>query len=167
MRSPNEWVGSRALRLALGASVLLGVLVLTTARVGRRDSPESAVIGGLRAVISAQHEYASHNDTYCGTLECLAVPAPGRQTPYVSPDVRAWLARRGYLLEFYAGPREGGPRSGSPGVRDFAVVAVPVGPDRAARRAFCADAGSVIYVTHGTAPRVEAGRCVERANTLQ
>jgi hypothetical protein len=133
-------------------------------------------IGTLRAVVSGEQAYASVNDGYFDTLECLATPScitgTGRAfQPFLPPGVITAMEHRGYRLEFHAGPkaeRESRRGTSPSAMSRFAVVAVPASAETARRRVLCADDRGTIYVTSGgMRPRVSVGRCLETASPLR
>lgn len=165
-------IASPRLRVIL-AVVVLCTLVFTV-RVGERYRPESTAIVMVRAIVSGESTYASVNDGYYDTLECLAnpscVPGARAQQPFVQPELVAMKEVRGYRFEFHAGPaaeaRSDQRRSRSAMTR-FAIVAIPLTASTE-QRAFCADDRGTIYVTGGGAvPRVDRGRCLDADNPLR
>ena len=162
-------------RRAIVAVVLLWTFALTTRRVGEGDRAEPSAIGAVRAVVSGELAYASINEGYYDTLECLSaptcIPGVGGHSAFLQPDLAATEERFGYRLEFHAGPRaESGSeqRRSRSAMTRFAVVAVPLNPWAAQRRAFCGDDRGPIYFTRGgTVPRVEAGRCLDTGSPIR
>jgi hypothetical protein len=158
--------------VAATALVAVCAVVLAEQRVGRPERAESAAIGLIRAIVSAESAYATMYGYY-DTLECLATltctPGVRAGGSLLDRELAVTRTRGGYRFELHAGP----PRrfdttvSGSPtAMTQFAVVAVPERPDRT-RRAFCADDRGVIYVTRaGDDPEVAEGRCVDTNQTV-
>lgn len=162
-------------RAAAAVAMVLG-FALFAPRVGQRDRTESTAIGALRAIVSGEWAYASINEGYYDTLQCLAAPScvpskRGGQNAFLDPELAAAKERRGYRFEFHAGPkaeRESDKRRSRSAMTRFAVVAIPMNPGTAQHRAFCADDTGTIYFTRGgTVPRVDGGRCLDTANPLR
>jgi hypothetical protein len=132
---------------------------------------ESATIGDLRTMISAQAAYSQQNDgLYEARLECLAAPAtclpeyPRDGRPFLEPSLASLEQRAGYRRAFYPGP-PGAPRPADrgrtrlPGISSFAFTAVPVAYE--GMRGFCGDStGLVCFTRDGREPAVTpGGRC--------
>jgi hypothetical protein len=109
---------------------------------------ESATIGDIRTLISAQHAYQSADGEYfAGDLSCLARPRrciPGypADAPVFLDETLASLAlKSGYERSFHPGlPPEEIRLEGSPtGVRTWAYIAIPTAPGYSGVRSFCGD----------------------------
>jgi len=102
------------------------------------------------------------------SLECLARPACARadDAAFLDPAVAALNESDGYRFQFHPGPTEEGRDRNSSAITRFAYVAVPIVRDTKRPRSFCADHTGFIHVTSGGAPRVESGRCLDTANTV-
>lgn len=150
--------------LVLGIVAAIAIPSFLRARVAAN---ESAAIGDIRAVISAQAQYQTINGGYFGPMECLA--APGRCVPSYSgspllpADLAAAVSKQGYKRTFHAGPVAGGtlPAGVSPSsLTSFAYVAVPVTAAQTGVRSFCGDAtGRICYERDGSEIRVVGGVC--------
>jgi hypothetical protein len=162
---------------AIGAIALnLGVLGIAAVSIpsllrAKTSALETAAIGDLRTMISAQAAYSRQNDgLFEACLECLAEPATclpeyAKNGPrFLDPALASLETARGYRRAFYPGPvagtrppARGRPRP--PGITSFAYTAVPVAYER--MRAFCGDAtGLICFTRDGREPRVTAeGRC--------
>lgn len=132
---------------------------------------ESATLGDIRTVISAQAAYRQENDgLYEPRLGCLAEPAtclaeyPMSGRPFLEPALASLEAKSGYRRAFYPGPSaavrpalRGRPRA--PGMTGFAYTAVPIAYE--GMRAFCGDAtGRICFRRDGREPGVTpGGRC--------
>ena len=164
-------VGMR--RTAATAAIVLALIVFAP-RAGESDRMESMPIGTLRVVVSGEKAYASEHNGYFDTPACLAARSCTSGTdrvtrPYLAPGVAIGLERRGYQVQFHPGPkaeRESGKQSPTAMTR-FAVVAAPTDPVTSRRRAFCADDRGTIYVTAGTRPDVDVGRCLDTSSPLR
>jgi hypothetical protein len=164
-------------RSALIAAVVLCTFALTARNVGEpdRDRAEPGAIGAVRAIQSGELAYASINEGYYDTLECLAaqscVPGVRGERAFLDPDLAATKERNGYRFEFHGGPRaepRSDQRTSRSAITRFAIVAIPLNPRPVQRRAFCGDDTRSIYFTSGgTVPRVEAGRCLDTENSIR
>ena len=164
------------MKRATAAIAVVFAFAVFAPRVGERDRSEATAIGAIRAIVSGEAGYASINEGYFGTLDCLAAPSCVRGTlggsnAFLDPELAAAKERRGYRFEFHAGPkaeRESEQRRSRSAMTRFAVVAIPVNAGAPQHRAFCADDRGTIYFTQdGTVPRVDAGRCLDTANPLR
>jgi hypothetical protein len=147
---------------------IIAAIAIPSLLRARVSANESAAIGDVRTVISAQVSYASHNDGNYDTLECLA--APGSCIPQYSgptmldPLLASGAQKMGYRRTLYLGPpaqqsMDGDPISPS-SVRGFAYVAVPIQPGRTGIRGFCGDARGIICATpDGSEADVVDGEC--------
>lgn len=132
----------------------------------RTSANESAAIGDIRMLISAEMAYAIDNGGFYDRPECLQEPTTCRPgyagasflgAPLISP-------KNGYARTFHAGEPAGADEirsaNASPSsVRSFAYVAVPVDSSQGTR-GFCGDStGRVCATTGGSAPEVAGGLC--------
>jgi type II secretory pathway pseudopilin PulG len=126
----------------IGIIAAIAIPSLLRARV---SANESAAIGDVRTVVSAQAAYESGAGSY-GLLECLASPAqPGCIEGYTAAQPRfldSQLAdaptRSGYRRIFVPGP--GKPTRLNPhGIATYCYAAVPVQAGQTGVRSFAAD----------------------------
>jgi hypothetical protein len=100
---------------------------------------------------------------------CAPAP-PGFQPRFLALEIGSLRERHGYRFQFYPGVTFDAERphgTSLTAISNFAVVAVPVGNYKSSRRSFCTDATASIYFTAGaSAPRVQAGRCLDTDNQL-
>ena len=159
-------------RVVVFTAIALGAAVFAPG-VGERDRSESAAIGAIRAVVSAEKAYAAMTGGY-DTLECLATSSciPGidqDRRRFLDPSLATSRRIRGYHLAFHRGPEagNGGRKVSATAMTRFAVVALPAAPGAASRRAFCGDDSGSIYLTPGDrVPRVSGGRCLDKEHPL-
>lgn len=170
--------------LAIGGIVTSGISVILVPFVGifaaiaipsllraRLSANESATIGDIRTVISAQTAYSAANGGhYEGRMPCLLVPSQGC-IPGYSPNAATFLdsalvsldAKNGYTRKLVQGPPPDGldPQVSSPSsVASFAYLAVPVKQGNTGIRGFCGDAsGTICSTPDGSEPTVVAGTC--------
>ena len=170
MRTPRAVIGDRRV---LAATILIGLFVFATPRLGERNRSEARAISSIRAIVSAELAYASANSGHYGMLECLTdpscQPSLGNHTRFLEPGVAAAPDRDGYHFEFHPHPDPGpSARSSRLSLARFAVVAMPADADTARGHGFCSDDRQLIYVTDsGVTPRVERGRCIDTNKTLR
>ncbi len=174
--SPGEYGGKG---LAIGGIVCGGLSVLIVIPVGiiaaiaipnmlraRMAANESAAIGDLRMLISAEATYQSVTGSY-GTLQCLSQPAEcdpkAGSMSMLDPSMASPLPRHGYELRFIPGPPAS---SGNGGLESYAAVAVPVKLGNTGTRAFCADSTGMIRFTRLGVPETVNGLCAESAEAL-
>jgi len=162
-----------AVRRAGIAVVLLYAVVLMAPHVGEPDRTEPGAIAVVRAIIGGELAYASLNEGYYDTLECLdsasCVPGVRGHSPFLEHHLAVTQERRGYGFEFHAGP-SAEPRSdrrvSHSAMTRFAVVAIPLN-STPQRHSFCGDdRGSIYFTDGGAVPRVEAGRCLDTRHSV-
>lgn len=140
-----------SVRAGVGAAVLLGVVAITTTPVGEGDRSRQRAMSTVRAIQTAQSAYHDITGRY-GTLECLAGGecAFGVRRTVLAPIIARLEDRDGYRFQFHP----------SPGIRTFAVTAVPIDAGNTVRPSFCGDdTGALHVIADGSTPRIEAGRC--------
>ena len=125
----------------------VGVLTLGQAHVGQRERPELGALSALRAIVSAQAEYASHNGAYAQSLQALAIPCPTRDRAFISPNLGedpSVIAN--YEIYMWPGaPSESADCHGTPMTVAFYAAAVPVGEVADRYPSFGADQHGVIW----------------------
>lgn len=156
----------------MGIIFAIAIPSLLRARVAAN---ESAAIGDVRTVISAETAYQSTYGSY-DTLACLADPAscaPGRSgaTAFLGAELAGTSEKNGYRRSFHPGPpaEDAGSGSRAPSaLASFAYVAEPVTRNRTGVRSFCGDAtGIVCAQADGTMPEISDGRCPESCAPLR
>ena len=150
----------------IGIIAAIAIPSLLRARV---SANESATIGDVRTVISAQAAYQSSNAGFYDSLECLA--APSRCIPSYPASGPTFLGseltlpvKTGYRRSFHAGPPADSDRVGATSSRSsltsYAYVAEPATFGQTGVRAFCGDATGVVCATpDGRMPEIAGGRC--------
>ena len=146
------WVGIAVVVLFVGVAVLgiVAAIAIPSLLRARVSANESATIGDIRTVISAQYAYQSSNGgAFAGDLECLVTPS-GCIEGY-PPTAPTFLDRilleqmkSGYRRSFEAGPIVSGPGNGRSSVRSWAFVAVPVTANTTGVRSFCGDSSGIV-----------------------
>jgi hypothetical protein len=131
---------------------------------------ESAAIGDVRTVISAQAAYqASNAGFYEARLPCLASPTgcipqyPPNAPTFLDPQLTSLQPKSGYARAFHPGPvaPQRPAYASETSVLGFAYSAVPVKQGETGVRSFCGDArGAVMFCSDGRQPPVSNGSCV-------
>ena len=148
--------------LGVGATFLALPLTLSFQSAWKASwLAESAALGDLRTMVSAQAAYAGANGAAYGPPECLVRPAeclPGYQGAAVLDPVFLRPVRAGYLHVFLAGPPPSPPRPRS--YASWAYLALPVDPGHSGGRGFCAnESGEVLVLAADRLPTITDGRC--------
>jgi len=145
----------------IGIIAAIAIPSLLRARV---SANESATVGDIRTVISAQAAYQSSNGGfYEGAFTCLNNPFTGciPNYPPTSPtfldsQLASQLAKSGYNRQFIPGAAPAAINSGisSPGSRvSFAYLATPVSLGQTGVRGFGGDSSGVLcFSTNGAPP---------------
>jgi hypothetical protein len=166
-RLPRDVAGRQAATLALFAGIG-GLLSLPIVAASGHHSTrfESAVIGDIRTVVSAQAAYRTVNGGHAdGTLACLAQPRAcipeynGDQQTLLSERLASLAERKGYRRSFHPGltPDRIPPSSSPTSVTTWAYVAIPVDPGYTGVRGFCGDSnGALCFTTDGTPPALRS-----------
>jgi prepilin-type N-terminal cleavage/methylation domain-containing protein len=151
----------------IGIIAAIAIPSLLRARV---SANESATIGDIRTVISAQAAYRAANGGFFDSrLDCLQSPAgcipgyPDDGPRFLDGNLTSLEPRSGYQRSFVPGPAaEGDPAVVSRSrTESYAYVAVPTDPGYSGVRGFCGDSsGAVCFTTDGVAPRIRPdGTC--------
>jgi type IV pilus assembly protein PilA len=133
----------------VGIVAAIAIPSLLRARV---SANESATIGDLRTLVSAQAAYAGANGGFFDSrLTCLSAPAtciPGYSGAAFLDASLAAEAKSGYRRTLFPGGTfaEGtAPKGVSPSsTESFAFIAVPVKANTTGVRSFCVDGGGVV-----------------------
>jgi prepilin-type N-terminal cleavage/methylation domain-containing protein len=138
----------------IGIIAAIAIPSLLRARV---SANESATIGDIRTVISAQAAYQSANGGwYTGAITCLSAPATGQATcipnyPVGSPTfldtaITSLMAKSGYSRSFDPGTTVAvtSAVSGTSSVANYAYGAIPVTQGQTGVRGFGGDASGVL-----------------------
>jgi type II secretory pathway pseudopilin PulG len=146
---------------------IIAAIAIPSLLRARASANESATIGDLRTVISAEIAYQSAGGSF-GTPECLVAPArcipnyPATSPTFLSAEAIA-PTRHGYRRTFHPGASASRPKAGDPpssGLKSFAFVAVPLTWNSTGTRGFCADStGQICSTSRGEEPAVMGGLC--------
>jgi type IV pilus assembly protein PilA len=174
-RAPEEFGGKG---MAIGGIAVSAVCFLTLPIIAaiaipsllraRMSANESAAIGDVRTVISAQAAYQSANGGYyASSLDCLAAPTSAGCIPdysaasptFLDSALASGAPKSGYLRSFVAVPA---PPDADPAVvgrssaTSYLYGAVPVKPGNTGNRGFLGDAsGMICYSTDGSMPSAD------------
>ena len=146
----------------IGIIAAIAIPSLLRARV---SANESATIGDIRTVISAQAAYQSANGGwYAQLMPCLSVPRngttcipnyPTNGPTFLDPNLTAQTPKSGYARSFQAAPALTGIStaiSGSASTSAYAYLTTPVTQGQSGVRSFGGDASGVIcFRSDGTA----------------
>jgi hypothetical protein len=180
LRPPRERLARRAALVVLVA----GGLGYSWLHCGlsqdshRRPRNESAAIGDIRALLSAQYTYQSANGGHFdGDLECLLRPVacipgyPPDAPSFLGEDIASLAPGQGYQPAFHPGPPPEPipPQSSPSSVTTWAYITTPTAPGYSGIRSFCGDStGQICARGDGSAPPLrEDGTCdLERCRTI-
>jgi type IV pilus assembly protein PilA len=144
----------------IGIIAAIAIPSLLRARV---SANESATIGDIRTVISAQAAYQSANaGWYDGALSCLAVAGPTcipnyptNAPTFLDSNVAFLLPKSGYNRSFESGPPPSPttPLASATQVSSYAYVSSPVNQGQTGGRGFGGDSsGGLCFTADGTIP---------------
>lgn len=123
----------------------------------RMAANEASAIGSLRAILSAEQDFASMHRGFADNLATLAGTCPGMSTPFVPADLSAnGVVKSGYAFRVLPG-LGGGERPadcfGNPTRSAYYASAAPQMISISGARAFAANASATIWQdTTGTPP---------------
>jgi prepilin-type N-terminal cleavage/methylation domain-containing protein len=146
----------------IGIIAAIAIPSLLRARV---SANESATVGDIRTLISAQAAFQSANGGwYTGDITCLNNVVPGTCIPnypanaptFVDTSIAGLTAKSGYDRDFAAGSTPANINtnvSGTTSVSSYVYLASPVSQGQTGVRGFGGDASGVLcFSTDGTAP---------------
>jgi type IV pilus assembly protein PilA len=139
----------------IGIIAAIAIPSLLRARV---SSNESATIGDIRSVISAEAAYHSANGGYYGILDCLLVPSgagciPGYSATaptFIDSQIAALASKSGYDRAFI-------PLAIPGGLGCYVYQTTPSAQDKTGVRGFSGDCSGVICYTPDGTPVPQAG----------
>jgi type IV pilus assembly protein PilA len=147
----------------IGIIAAIAIPSLLRARV---SANESATIGDIRTVISAQAAYQSANaGFYDGKLTCLVSPSgcipsyPSAAPTFIDSQIAARTAKAGYSRSFgaAAAPANLPPTASPSSSASYVYGATPVSQSQTGVRGFMGDSsGLLCYTQAGTMPGVVA-----------
>jgi len=163
----------------IGIIAAIAIPSLLRARV---SANESATIGDIRTVISAQAAYQSANGGfYTSNFDCLVAPAagancipsyPANGPTFVDSQIASLTGKSGYARSagtFGAQPASNTALYGSDSVSAYVYTASPLNTGQTGVRGFAGDSSGVICFTPGgAAPGNSAGSLtISSCNVLQ
>ena len=137
---------------------VLGALTIPALLRAKIAANESAVLGSLRAVNSAQTAYASSASTggFASSLSVLIQPCPSTSQGFISPDLAGDPAQKsGYSVALGPGSFGSAPAdcNGVATSAGYYLTAVPLAIGRTGQRGFASTTPGVIYFHNsGLAP---------------
>jgi hypothetical protein len=159
---------------ASGVGVGVGVLIpMIAPTILLRPPPnhnESATLGDMRTLMSAEAAYQAASGGYYGPPECLVAPPtclhgyPVNLPTFLDSQLASRMPKSGYRRAFHPGAPAPPPADGKPGAKgglvSYAYVAVPLRPGLSGVRGFCGDStGRICFTVDGSAPPVTDGLC--------
>lgn len=142
--------------IVIGVLITFAVAMFTRARM---SGNESAAMGGMRAINSAQFAYLSGcgRGSYATTLVILGTKTAGNSQGYISEDLGSVLnpERNGYRFTLALGAAGGpGPAdcAGRPTQSTYYASSVPITPGTSGSRAFGTNQRGAIYQLPGAVP---------------
>jgi len=150
----------------IGIIAAIAIPSLLRARV---SANESATIGDIRTVISAQAAYQSANGGYYDSnLSCLVDPAggsciidyPSNAPTFIDSQIASLSSKSGYNRSFtgFGAPAGAGSEYSDGSVSAFVYVATPVVVGQSGVRGFGGDSsGIVCYRNDGAGPSIASG----------
>jgi type IV pilus assembly protein PilA len=162
----------------IGIIAAIAIPSLLRARV---SANESATIGDLRTVNSAQAAYQSANGGYySSTMACLNVPTGGGCIPnypasaptFVDSQLASVLPKSGYARSFYSAALPGTAIntsiSGTNSTATWTYAATPVSIGQTGVRGFAIDQSGVLcFTAAGTIPPLSGNSLAASCNVLQ
>jgi hypothetical protein len=156
---------------ALSVLIIFPVAIVAASAIpsllrARMVSNETATIGDVGTLISAEAVYQTVNGGFYDTPRCLGHPGeclPGYTGPVFLDETLARVSvKNGYRRQFHPGASA----VGAPGalsassLQGFAYTAVPVKVGNTGQRSFCGDSSGVVCMTAlGDEPAVVDGMC--------
>jgi len=137
--------GAASMLMMVAIIGIIAAIAIPSLLRARVSANESATIGDVRTMVSAQAAYESAAGSY-GLLECLASPAqPGciegytaAQPHFLDPQLADASTRNGYRRIFVRGP--GKPTRMNPkGIAAYCYAAIPAQAGQTGVRSFAAD----------------------------
>jgi prepilin-type N-terminal cleavage/methylation domain-containing protein len=149
----------------IGIIAAIAIPSLLRARV---SANESAAIGDIRTVISAEAAYQGSNGGFFDLLPCLSSPSvscipsyPPTAPSFLDPNLASSggaITKQGYSRFFTPGPAAVGANISPSSIAGYVYGGVPVQPARSGVRGFAGDhSGRVCETMDGTDPAAGTG----------
>ena len=147
--------GLASLLLVVAVIGIIAAIAIPSLLRARVSANESAAIGDVRSVVSAEAAFASAAGNY-GSLECLASPSvpgclsgyPAKSPTFIDPAIGSLAPKSGYERTFVLGAPRPTERSPS-GLETFCYSAFPITPGQTGVRSFGVDQTGRICVDPG------------------
>jgi len=151
----------------IGIIAAIAIPALLRARI---SANESATIGDIRTVLSAEHAYSGPNGGSFGAISCLPQGAacnPGAAGVYLDQNMTSLFAKSGYDRSFFPGPAVAAGAGIVGSVSGFTYSATPVLVNSTGVRGFAGDASGVIcFTTDGTPVPQVNGALTQPCNAI-
>jgi prepilin-type N-terminal cleavage/methylation domain-containing protein len=149
------------LLVVVGIIGVLGAITIPALLRARIAANETAVLGSMRAVNTAQTAYAgaAARGGYAVAFADLVQSCPGTAQGFISPDFALDPSRKsGYFVALSAGSLGAGPAdcNGQPSGAGYYLTAWPITIGLTGQRAFASTSPGVIYFTMTGVPPTEA-----------
>ena len=154
--------------LSFMALPIIAAIAIPSLLRARVSANESAAIGDLRTMMSAQAAYQTANGGFYDSPECLAAPQgcipgyPATGPTFLDPVLASARDKTGYVRTFHPGlaPDQIDPAALSrSSVTTYAYVLAPLVNGRTGIRAFCGDHTGTMCYTHQGPPAPQDGSC--------
>ena len=144
----------------IGIIAAIAIPSLLRARIAAN---ESAAVGDVRAVVSAEHVYAASNGAFYGLMSCLGTPSGcgwgAAVTPFIDSQIASLTTKQGYVRSFLPGPVGAG--FPDPGLVTFTYFATPAGFAQTGNRGFGGDNSGMICQNPSGAPPPVTGASLD------
>ncbi|HUE85190.1 MAG TPA: prepilin-type N-terminal cleavage/methylation domain-containing protein [Vicinamibacterales bacterium] len=151
MTSPVEARGFTLIELmiVLGLISVIAATAVPGLLRARISGNEASAIGSMRAMVSAQLDFAALTQGFADDLATLGSTCPGASTPFISSDLRSnGIAKSGYTFSVVPGAGAvAGPNDcfGNATQTAFYATAVPLSFGFSGSRAFAANSTATIW----------------------
>jgi type IV pilus assembly protein PilA len=149
------------LLIVIGIIGIIGAIAIPALLRARLSGNETAVLGSMRAVNSAQAAYAGAAATggYAVSFSVLVQACPGSSQGFISPDLAGDPAQKsGYFVSLGPGSLGSGPTdcNGQASSVGYYLTAAPITLNVTGQRGFASTSPGVIYFTTNGIPPTEA-----------
>jgi prepilin-type N-terminal cleavage/methylation domain-containing protein len=148
----------------IGVIAAIAIPSLIRARV---NANESAAVGDIRAVMSAEAAYHSAAQGVYGPITCLSTPSgcianyPANSPTFLDVSMASLTSKSGYARNFTG-------QAAGPGLSCYTYFATPLIPNQSGVRGFAGDcSGRICFTPDGTPPATANSALVPGCNVLQ